>query len=187
MSGAAAGYLPARTCHGESAISPPSRSIWEAAVILPESCSAHGGSGERTVSAVAYAVRRIPDDPQPACLGRRQHCSEARAHQRRSRLVAPVEDLLEKARRLDLSSAESRFRLGELTEALRLALPAVVDLHERLALDLELDRDTITEAWFMASAFRPATRRPGLPWTTYVLLRFHPARYELADQAAREG
>jgi len=107
--------------------------------------------------------------------------------QRRSRLMAPVEDLLEEARLLDLSSAGSRFRLGELIEALRLALPAVVDLHERLALDLELDQDTITEAWFVASAFPPATRRPGLPWTTYVILRFHPARQELADQAAREG
>ena len=76
--------------------------------------------------------------------------------------MASVEDLLEEARRLDLSSAEGRFRLGELTEALRRELPAVADLHKRLALDLELDRDTIIEAWFVSSAFPPATRRPGL-------------------------
>jgi hypothetical protein len=101
--------------------------------------------------------------------------------------MEPVEDLLEGARRLDLSSAEGRFRLGELTEALRSALPAVADLHERLALDLEVDRDTLTEAWFVASAFPPVTRRPGLPWTTYVILRFHPARHELVDRAAQEG
>ena len=63
--------------------------------------------------------------------------------------MASVEDLLVGAHRLDLSSAEGRFRLGELTEALRRELPAVADLHERLALDLELDRDTIIEAWFV--------------------------------------
>jgi hypothetical protein len=101
--------------------------------------------------------------------------------------MAPPEELLEEARRLDLSSAGGRFRLGELTEALRFALPAVADLHERLALDLEVDRDTITEAWSVAGAFPPATRHPILPWTTYVTLRFHPARHELADRAAREG
>jgi hypothetical protein len=73
-------------------------------------------------------------------------------------LMAPPEELLEEARRLDLSSAGGRFRLGELTEVLRFALPAVADLHERLALDLEVDRDTITEAWSVASAF--PTRYP---------------------------
>jgi hypothetical protein len=93
----------------------------------------------------------------------------------------------EEARRLDLSSAEGRFRLSEIVEVLGRELPAVADLHERLALDLEVDRDTITEAWFVASAFPPATRRPRLPWTTYVTLRFHPARHKLADPAAREG
>jgi hypothetical protein len=72
--------------------------------------------------------------------------------------MAPPEELLEEARRLDLSSAGGRFRLGELTEVLRFALPAVADLHERLALDLEVDRDTITEAWSVASAF--PTRYP---------------------------
>jgi hypothetical protein len=44
----------------------------------------------------------------------------------------------------------------------------------RLAIDLEVDRDTITEAWFVAAAFPPASRRPALPWATYLLLRFHP-------------
>jgi hypothetical protein len=75
-------------------------------------------------------------------------------------LVASVEELLEKARRLDLSSTEGRFRLGEIVEALRRQLPAAADLHDRLAIDLEVDRDTITEAWFVASAFPPATRHP---------------------------
>jgi hypothetical protein len=113
----------------------------------------------------------------PSTLGQRE----------RSRLVVSVEDLLEEARRLDLTDAEGRFRLGDIVEVLCRELPAVADLHERLALDLELERDTITEAWFVASAFPPTTRRPGLPWTTYVLLRFHPARQELVGRAAREG
>jgi hypothetical protein len=101
--------------------------------------------------------------------------------------VAAVQELLKEARHLDVSSTEGRFRLGEIAEALRRDLAAVADLHERLALDLELDRDTITEAWFVAGAFPPATRRPGLPWTTYVILRFHPERHQLADRIAREG
>jgi hypothetical protein len=101
-------------------------------------------------------------------------------------LVASVEELLEEARRLDLSSTKSRFRLGEIVEALRRQLPAA-DLHDRLAIDLEVDRDTITEAWFVASAFPPATRRSDLPWTTYLILRFHPERHELVDRAASAG
>lgn len=80
--------------------------------------------------------------------------------------MASVEELLEEARRLDLSGTEGRCRLGELVEALRRQLPAAADLHDRLAIDLEVDRDTITQAWFVASAFPPATRRSGLPWTT---------------------
>jgi hypothetical protein len=88
-----------------------------------------------------------------------------------------MEELLQEARRLDLSSVEGRFRLGELAEALHCQLPTVADLHERLALDLELDPDTLTEAWYVASAFPPLTRHPGLPWTAYVTLRFHPQRH----------
>ena len=102
-------------------------------------------------------------------------------------LVASVEELLEEARPLDLSSTEGRFRLGEIAEALGRELPAATDLHERLALDLETDRDTITEAWFVAAAFPPTTRRPGLPWATYLLLRFHPQRHDLVDRAASAG
>jgi hypothetical protein len=102
-------------------------------------------------------------------------------------LVASVRELLQEVRQLDLSSVESRFRLGELVEALRCGFPAVADLHERLALDLGLDRDALIEAWYVAGAFPPATRRPGLPWTTYVILRYHPERHELADLTAREG
>ena len=100
--------------------------------------------------------------------------------------MASVEELLEEVRRLNLSSVEGRFRLGNLAEALRRELPATADLHDRLAIDLEVDRDTITEAWFVASAFPPTTRRPGLPWTTYLILRFHPERHELVDRAAAE-
>jgi hypothetical protein len=103
------------------------------------------------------------------------------------RLVATVEQLLWEARRLDLASTEGRFRLGEVAEALRRQLPAATDLFDRLALDLEADRDTITEAWFVASAFPPATRRPGLPWSSYLLLRFHPDRHKLVDRAASAG
>src|SRR5215207_903371 len=91
-------------------------------------------------------------------------------------LVASVEERLEEARRLDLSGTEGRLRLGEIVEALRRQLPAATDLHDRLAIDLEVDPDTITEAWFVASAFPPATRRSALPWTTYLSLRFHPER-----------
>jgi hypothetical protein len=101
--------------------------------------------------------------------------------------VALVEELLQEARRLDRSSVEGRFRLGELAEALRRQLPAAADLFERLALDLEVDRDTITQAWFVASAFPPPTRRAGLSWASYLLVRFHPARHALVDRAAREG
>jgi len=101
--------------------------------------------------------------------------------------VASVEEVLEEARRLDPSSTEGRFRLGDLVEALRRQLPIAADLFDRLAIDLEVDRDTITEAWFVASAFPPTTRRPGLPWTTYLILRFHPDRHELVDCAASAG
>jgi hypothetical protein len=101
--------------------------------------------------------------------------------------VASVQELLKEARRLDVSSTEGRFRLGDLAEALHHELPEVVDLADRLAIDLEVDRDTIVEAWFVAGAFPPETRRPGLSWTTYVSLRFHPARHELADRAAQES
>jgi hypothetical protein len=65
-------------------------------------------------------------------------------------------------------------------------LPAVADLLGRLAIDLEVDRDTITESWFVAAAFPPATR-PGLPWSTYLILRFHPERHGLVDHAASAG
>jgi hypothetical protein len=101
--------------------------------------------------------------------------------------VTSVEELLEEARRLDPSSTEGRFHLGDLVEALRRQLPAAADLFDRLAIDLEVDRDTITEAWFVASAFPPTTRRSGLPWSTYLILRFHPDRHELVDRAASAG
>jgi hypothetical protein len=101
--------------------------------------------------------------------------------------IASVEELLQQARRVDRSSVEGRSRLGELAEALRHQLPAVADLFEQLALDLEVDQDTITQAWFVASAFPPPTRRAGLSWASYLVLRFHPARHVLVHRAAREG
>jgi hypothetical protein len=100
--------------------------------------------------------------------------------------VAGVEELLKEARRLDVSSTEGRFRLGDLAEALDGELPAVADLTSRLAIDLEIDPDLIIQSWFVVSAFPPATRRPGLPWATYVSLRFHPARHDLAERAVPE-
>jgi hypothetical protein len=108
-------------------------------------------------------------------------------HASQGGVVTSAEELLEEARRLDLSSTEGRFRLGEVAEALGSALQSVTDLHDRLAADLELDRDTVTEAWFVAAAFPPATRRPGLPWSSYLLLRFHPERQDLVDRAASAG
>jgi hypothetical protein len=58
--------------------------------------------------------------------------------------VESLEELLE-ARRLDLASVEGRFRLGDLAEALSRELPAVANLLDRLALDLKVERDTVTE------------------------------------------
>jgi hypothetical protein len=101
--------------------------------------------------------------------------------------VASVEEFMEEARRLDLPSTEGRFRLGDLAEALHRQLPTVADLFDRLAIDLEVERDTVTEAWFVASAFPPATRRPGLPWAAYLILRFHTERHELVARAASAG
>jgi hypothetical protein len=98
-----------------------------------------------------------------------------------------VEELLQEARWLDLSRPEGRFRLGEIAEALRRQLPAAADLFDRLAIDLEVDPKTITEAWFVASAFPPIDRRPGLPWAIYLILRFHPERHELVERAAAAG
>jgi hypothetical protein len=101
-------------------------------------------------------------------------------------LVASVEELLEEARRLDLSSTEGRFRLGDLFEALRRMLPASTELLDRVTIDLEVDRDVIMEAWRTASAFPHPTRRPGLPWASYVLVRWHPERPR-AGQSRRIG
>ena len=39
----------------------------------------------------------------------------------------------------------------------------------------------------MAAASPPTTRRSGLPWTVYLILRFHPQRHELVDRAASAG
>jgi hypothetical protein len=101
--------------------------------------------------------------------------------------VASVEKMLEDARQLDLSSVDGCFRLGDLAEAMCRELPVAVDLFERLAVDLGVDRNFLTEAWYVATAFPPTTRPPGLPWASYLLLRFHAERHELAECAAREG
>jgi hypothetical protein len=100
--------------------------------------------------------------------------------------VTGLETLLEEARRFDLGRVEDRFRLGELAEEMRREL-LTRDVFERLAIDLEVDATLITEAWFVADAFPPATRRPGLPWVIYVILRYHPERHELVSLAARHG
>jgi hypothetical protein len=88
--------------------------------------------------------------------------ARARTDPKGATWVASVEEHLEEARRLDLASTQGRFRLGDLTEALSRELPAVADLLGRLAIDLELDRDTITESWFVATAF-PARHPPSRP------------------------
>jgi hypothetical protein len=96
------------------------------------------------------------------------------------------ETLLGEARGLDLTCVEGRFRLGELAEAMHSEFPAD-DLFARLAIDLEVDPHEVTEAWFVATAFPSATRRSGLPWAVYVILRYHPERHELVSLAARHG
>jgi hypothetical protein len=101
-------------------------------------------------------------------------------------VTTDVETLLEEARALDLARIDDRFRLGELAEAMRRQHPAA-DLFERLAVDLEVDPAEITDAWYVATVFPPATRRPGLPWEVYFILRFHPERHEIVSLAARQG
>jgi hypothetical protein len=101
-------------------------------------------------------------------------------------VITNFETLLEEARGLDLTRIDDRFRLGELAEAMHRELPAG-DLFQQLARDLEVDPDEVTEAWYVAGAFPAATRRPGPPWATYVMLRFHPERHELISLAARHG
>jgi hypothetical protein len=96
------------------------------------------------------------------------------------------ETCLQEARGLDLTRTDDRFRLGDLAEAMRREHPAA-DLFERLAIDLEVDPAEITDAWYVATAFPPATRRPGLPWEIYFILRYHPERHELISLAARRG
>jgi hypothetical protein len=81
--------------------------------------------------------------------------------------VASVKEYLEEGRRLDLASTEDRFRLGDITEALSRELPAAADVLDRLAIDLAVDPNTITAAWFVATAFaeedRPRSRPPPAP------------------------
>jgi hypothetical protein len=100
--------------------------------------------------------------------------------------VASVEALIQEARTLDLSSIDGRFRLGELAEVMRREY-AAGDLFERPGIDLEVDPGEITDAWYIATAFPPATRRPGLPWEVYFILCYHPERHELVSLAARHG
>ncbi len=101
-------------------------------------------------------------------------------------VTIPFETLLQEARGLDLARVDDRFRLGELAEAMRHDHPAD-DLFERLAIDLEADPGEVTEAWYVAMAFPPATRRPRLPWEIYLILRYHPERHELVSLAARHS
>jgi hypothetical protein len=102
-------------------------------------------------------------------------------------MMAELEDLIREARQVDLETTEGRFRLGDLADELDRALPGAPDLLGRLAIDLKVDRDVVADAWHVATAFPPDTRRPGLPWTLYAILRFHPDRHELVDLAAQNG
>jgi hypothetical protein len=99
-------------------------------------------------------------------------------------VTTDFETLLEEARALDLARIDGRFRLGELAEAMRREHPAT-DLFERLAIDLQVDPAEITDAWYVATVFPAATRRPGLPWEVYFILRYHPERHEIVSLAAR--
>ena len=103
-----------------------------------------------------------------------------------ARMTIPFETLLQEARGLDLARVDDRFRLGELAEAMRRDHPAG-DLFKRLAIDLAVDPGQLTEAWYVAGAFPPATRRPGLPWEIYLILRYHPERHELVSLTARHS
>jgi len=104
-------------------------------------------------------------------------------------VTTDFETLLEEARALDLARIDGRFQLGELAEAMRREHPASehpgIDLFERLAIDLEVDPAEITDAWYVATVFPAATRRPGLPWEVYFILRYHPERHEIVSLAAR--
>jgi hypothetical protein len=101
--------------------------------------------------------------------------------------VPVVEELVEEARRLDLSSTVGWLRLGDVAEAICRFLPPVGDLLGRLAVDLEIDRRHVVDAWYVSTAFPPTTRRAGLSWVVYDTLRFHPDRHHIADLAARGG
>jgi hypothetical protein len=100
--------------------------------------------------------------------------------------VPSLEALIQEARTLDLSSIDGRFRLGDLAEVMRREY-AAGDLFERLGIDLEVDPREITDAWYVATAFPPHTRYPGLPWKVYFILRYHSERHELVSLAARHG
>jgi hypothetical protein len=87
--------------------------------------------GEQPVSGVATMTA--------VAVGRRARRSERRrVHQSRRCSGEPA--------RSTLSNTESPFRLGDLVEALDRELPAVADLAVRLAIDLEVDQDIITQA-----------------------------------------
>jgi hypothetical protein len=96
-----------------------------------------------------------------------------------------LDDLIGQARQLDLATAEGCLRLGEIAdELLGTGLP---DIFDRLAIDLDVDPELVSDAWHVASAYPPATRRPGISWSIYDSLRRHPDRHELVDLAARHG
>jgi hypothetical protein len=96
-----------------------------------------------------------------------------------------VVELVRQARRLDLDSADGRFRLGEIAD--ELLDTGLADILDRLAIDLEVDLELVSNAWHVATAFPPPTRRPSLAWDTYTVLRYHPDRHELVDLVVRYG
>jgi hypothetical protein len=94
------------------------------------------------------------------------------------------EEFLREATQLDLTTVDGLFRLGELADESWDALPDSTDQLELYAERLGVTRDLALDAWAVASAFPPATRRGGIPWTFYWSLHMHPDRHELIALAA---
>ena len=102
----------------------------------------------------------------------------------------PVDRLYEltlQARQLALATIDGRLRLGDLADQMRRAGTRHPDVLGGLARDLEVDRDLVVDAWVVATQFPPATRRPGIPWSIYRVIQWHPDRHELIDLVARNG
>jgi hypothetical protein len=89
------------------------------------------------------------------------------------RRVASGQELLRGSARSTLSNTESRLRLDDLVEALDRELPAVADLAVRLAIDLEVHQDIITQACSSPARFHQ-------PLLEVPLCLLQPGRPQLA-------